>query len=167
MRALAFRPAGALDRAFVLDSWLDSFRTAHAAGLIAMDDWRDVMGPQLAKMLRRPGVAVVVAYRPGEEDSRADLYGWAAVELRGAEPPLVLYVYVKHAYRRLGIGRRLLEHAGVDLAREWHYAAKTGVVTRLASKIPRAKWTPLAARHPSPTPAPGDQHGDDDRTDHA
>lgn len=145
--ALAFREALDADRPLVLDSWLSSFRNAHAAGLIAMADWRAVMGPQITRMLRRPGVVVVIAYSPGEELG-ADVIGWAAVEARDPMPPLVLYVYVRHPYRRLGVARRLIVRAGVDLEREWHYAAKTSVVSKLALR--RAKWTPLAARYPHP-----------------
>ena len=147
--ALAFREALDSDRALVLDSWLASFRNAHAAGLIAMADWRPVMGPQVVRLLQRPGVTVLVAYHPGE-DSGADAYGWAAVELRTSRPPLVLYAYTKQPYRRLGIARRLLERAGVNLSAEWHYAAKTGVVSKLGDKMARARWTPLAARYPPP-----------------
>ena len=150
--ALAFREALDADRPLVLDSWLASFRNAHAAGLIAMADWRDVMGPQVVRMLRRPGVRVVVAYGP-TADPGGDAFGWAAVEHRAQLPPLVLYVYTLHPYRRLGIARRLLQRAGVDLERPWHYAAKTGVVTKLLPKMRRATWTPLAARYPSPDAA--------------
>lgn len=146
---LAFRDAVDADQGLVLDSWLASFRNAHAAGLIAMADWRAVMGPQIVKLLRRPGVRVVVAYVPSEPPG-ADAVGWVAVESRARQPPLVLYVYVRHPYRRLGLARRLLERAGVTVDREWHYACKTGVVTKLQPKLGRGKWTPLAARYPHP-----------------
>lgn len=148
--ALAFRDALDEDRPLVLDSWLASFRNAHAAGLISMESWRSVMGPQIVRMLRRPGVRVVVAYKPGEALG-ADAYGWAAVELRNNQPPLVLYVYVLQPYRRFGIARRLLERAGVELEREWHYASKTAVLSKLRAPLRYAKWTPLAARYETQT----------------
>lgn len=144
MTALAYRSATESDRAFVVDSLVSSFRTAHAAGLIAMDDWRDVMERQVVKLLERPGVVVTVACRPGEEDTGADVYGWIAVEQ--GEPPLVLYCYVKQPYRRLGMARGLFRAAGVDPAQPFEFAAKTAVVSKLLGKIPRAKWHPLRAR---------------------
>jgi GNAT superfamily N-acetyltransferase len=140
--SIAYRKATAADMPFVVDSFLESFRTAHAGGLIVMSDWKPVMRRQLALMLSRPGSEVWVAYHPGEDV--ADLYGWIA--LWRAERPLVLYVYVKQAYRRLGVARGLFGAAGIDLEGPFDYAAKTGVVTSLAPKMPRARWNPLRAR---------------------
>jgi GNAT superfamily N-acetyltransferase len=148
--SLAFRPVEGEDLAFVVRSWAKSFREANSAGLIAMDDWRDVMEPQIVKVLARPGCEVFVAYHPGEEDRTVDLYGWIAVE-RGHAVPFVLYCYVKHAFRRMSIARRLFEVAGVNPEAEFQYACKTGVVRKLARSIPRARWRPLAARFPRRT----------------
>lgn len=144
---LAFRPAAAPDLPFVIFSWLASFRDSHYAGLIAMEDWRDVMEPQILKALARPGVEVFVAYHPDEEDKTADLYGWLAVE-RGHERPFILYCYVKQNFRRMGIARRLFKAAGVDPTCDIAYACKTSVLSRLARVLPRARHTPHAARWP-------------------
>lgn len=135
---------------FIVDTFVDSYRTAHAAGLIPMDVWRPLMRDCWRRILSRPGVRVVVAYVPGETSRQADLYGWIAVE-DGHQRPFVLYVYVKADYRREGIARRLFEAAGIDLARPFDYAAKTGAVTRLRSKFSAAaQWRPLQARFPPP-----------------
>jgi GNAT superfamily N-acetyltransferase len=112
-----------------------------------MEDWRAVMEPQLRKLLTRPGVEVWVACHPGEEDHRSDLYGWIAVE-RGHRQPLVLYVYVKQAYRRQGLARGLFAAVGIDPAAPFSYAAKTSAVRDLRSKIPLSRWEPLIARFP-------------------
>lgn len=149
MSAIAYRKAIAADMPFVVDSFLESFRTAHAAGLIVMSDWKAVMRRQLALMFQRPGTEVWVAYRPGEDV--ADLYGWLG--LQKADRPLIFYCYVKQAYRRLGIARGLFAAAGVDPVGDFDYAAKTAVVTHLASKMPRAKWNPLRARFDKKEPA--------------
>lgn len=147
MSAIAYRKAAAADMPFVVDSFLESFRTAHAAGLIVMTDWRPVMTRQLALMFGRRGTEVWVAHHPTEADHTADLYGWIALsQPKPPETPLVFYVYVKQAFRRMGIARGLFAAAGVDPTGEWDYAAKTAVVTKLASKMPRAKWNPLRAR---------------------
>lgn len=162
MTALAYRHATDADLPLIVNSFLDSYRTSRAAGLICMDDWSRVMGEQFRKVLARPGVDVWVAYHPGETDHTADLYGWLAVErdyllpanqLRSgrrtremvkADVPLLHYVYVKQPYRRLGVAKGLLRAAGIG--ERWNYTCRTSVVAELADKIPHARWTHLVAR---------------------
>lgn len=162
---LAYRLATKADLRLVVDSWVSSYRTAHAAGMIAMDDWRAIMCSQVSKVIARPDVEVWVAYKPGELPP-ADLYGWIAVErgydvpiafktgsrwdrqLAKSDTPLVHYLYVIEGYRGCGLSRRLFAAAGVNPEKEFLYSCKTGFVTKLASKIPLAKWMPLIARYP-------------------
>jgi GNAT superfamily N-acetyltransferase len=146
--ALAYRRATGDDLHFVEESFLDSFRTCHTAGLISMDEWHDVMAPQWRRLMARPRMEVAVAYHPGETDHRADLYGWLAVE-RGHERPYVLYCYVKQPYRRMGVARGLFAYAGID-GDLFDFAANTGAVSRVRPKIPRARFRPLIARFPPP-----------------
>jgi GNAT superfamily N-acetyltransferase len=154
------------DFRFVVETWLDAYRDAHAAGLIQWDDWHDVMRPQLLKVLARPGVATWVAAWAGEEPGLADLAGWISVErgyflpakslrggrhlknLVGAPEPLVHFVYVKAGYRKGGIARGLFRAAEVDPGASFRYTCKTGIVTELAAKVPLARWAPLIARRP-------------------
>lgn len=163
--ALAYRPADAEDRKYIIDSWVSAYRTSHAAGLICMDDWKDVMSRQVEKVLDRPGVETIVAYKP-DEPRGADLYGWICVErsfdvpvqmyhqgkreetLRRSQQPLVHFVMTKLAYRRLGIARGLFASARISVDGPFLYSCKTSAVQRLADKIPNAKWSPLIVRHP-------------------
>jgi hypothetical protein len=164
---LSYRPAeGESDFRFVVETWLDTYRDAHAAGLIQWDDWFTVMRPQLIKVLSRPGVETFVAAWVGEEPGLADLAGWISVERGYSIPltrssgsrhrremvecpePLVHFVYVKAGYRRGGVARGLFRAAGVDPLGPFRYTCKTGLVTELASRIPYSKWCPLIARHP-------------------
>lgn len=164
--SLAFRRAIPSDMRLVVESFLDSYRTAHAAGLIAMEDWRDVMEPQWLKVLARPGVEVHVAHHPDEADPRYDVYGWLAIErgydevrkvqrdrkwvrrLVRADAPLVHYVYVKKLYRKHGIARGLFRAAGVDPRQPFNHTTTTAVVSELGDHVPLARFTPLIARHP-------------------
>lgn len=164
--ALAFRPAVGDDMRLVVDTWVSSYRLSHSAGLIAMDDWSDVMRPQVGKVLARPGVVVTVAYRPGETDGATDLHGWIAVEhdydriIRVREGnewkarvspgvvPLVHYVYVKWDYRKQGLARALFHAAGVVPNQPFIFTCRTAVVSKLQKKIPLARMDPLIARHP-------------------
>lgn len=162
---IQYRPAdGPDDFRFVVETWLDSYRDAHAAGLIQWDDWRAVVRPQLIKVLARRGVETFVAAWEGEEPGLADLAGWVSVErgyqvpvtrssgrrhqreLVTSPDPLVHYVYVKAGYRRSGIARGLFRAAGVDPLAPFRYTCKTGIVTELAAKVPLARWSPLIAR---------------------
>lgn len=163
---LKYRVADGPDFRFVLESWLDSYKLAHAAGLVAVEEWNAVMRPQLQRILSRPGCRTYVAYNPAETESGSDLYGWAAVErgfqvpvrnringlwqtsLETSEDPLIHYVFTKQAYRKLGIAKGLLKAAGVNLGEPFFYSCKTPVVSRLEQNLAQGKWNPLLARFP-------------------
>lgn len=156
-KALSYRRFVESDQPLIREGFISSFRTAHAAGLIAMDDWHDVMSRQWQKILDRPGTEVFVAYHPGEDSTTADLYGFIAVErqyqakIRGRMKPcpFVIYIYVKHNFRKqYGIARGLFAAAGIDPTEKFHYAAKTGCLGELKGAIPRAEWKPIAMRYP-------------------
>ena len=135
--------------AFVRESFLDSFRTAHTAGMIAMEDWDEVMGKQWEKALARPGVQIWVAYHPYEPDPLADLYGFLAVEKVRPHLDYILFCYVKADFRRWGIARGLFRAA--DIVKPFRYAVRTPVVTRLfhAGKLEGGVvWDPLTVRFP-------------------
>lgn len=158
---IAFRPADLrtagerTDRGFIVSTWSSSFKTAHAAGLITAEDWADVMHVQLGKILDRPDARAIMAF---DRDDPDFLYGWIAGETCGRDP-VVWYVYVKEPFRRAGyengvrIGdgcaRQLFAALGVDPTRPFLYACKTPACSKLADKIPRARWNPLVARYPN------------------
>lgn len=157
--------------ALVVSSWADSYRTAHAAGMVPMDMWGEVARASIARVLGRPGVEVWVAYHPGEDDPTADLYGWLAAE-RGFEVPgrvrvsgrwqermspspypLVHYAYVRLAYRRQGIARGLCAAAGVDLGKPFYSTCKTTAGTAVVRHLGAdERWNPLIARHSKSQP---------------
>lgn len=170
-----YRLAEPADRTFVVSSFLASYRTAHAAGLIPMDLWDETMRPIWAAALDRPGVTTHVAAWEDDDDHVADLAGWVAVE-RGylvsqkvrrfrrwcrrlvvATEPLVLYVFTKQAYRRSGVARGLFVAAGVDPRLPFLYAAKTAIVGALADQIPLARWDPMIVRYPPHSEEDGDE----------
>jgi len=137
------------DRAFVVNSWLRSFRRAPSAGLIAMGRWSAVMVPEIEDILDRPRVRVLVAADPTATDHVADLFGhlvWEDDEHGGL--PLVYYCYVKHAYRGSGLARGLMNKAGIDPTSAFPYVCQTQAVSYLrdAGKLPHARWRPLLGR---------------------
>lgn len=135
------------DRAFVADSWIRSYRLSHAAGMIAMQDWRSVMSQAIDRVLSRPGVRVLVAHLPWEDS--VGILGWMAYERTESGPPLVHYIYVKQAYRKSGVARGLFAKADIDPDSLFHYTCKTSVVHRIRNRIPNSHWTPLSARFDS------------------
>jgi GNAT superfamily N-acetyltransferase len=145
LTSLAYRRAIEDDMRFIVESFLESFRTCYSAGLIAMDDWYTVMRPQAQKLFARPGAEQYVAHHPGEEFKGVDLYGFIAVE-RGHESPVVVYVYVKSDYRRQGLARGLFAAAGIDPRRAFVYVARTAIAMKLRDKAPLARWSPLTVR---------------------
>lgn len=139
------------DRDFVIATWSSSYKAAHAAGIIASEDWPTVMHATLRKLLDRPGSRAIVAYEPPDF-----LYGFIAGNTSGPLP-VVHYVYVKEPYRSSlrGDGTRsgprhargLFRALGVDPEAPFLYTCRTQIVTRLGHKIRNAKFAPAAARY--------------------
>ncbi len=163
---IAYRHAIPADRRFIVSGWSSSYRLSLTAGMIAMDDWADVMHPQIEKVLRRPDCETIVAYETDDPGSGAQHYGFISAD-RSGTIPLLFYVYVKQAYRRgktlgmaIGIGRGLFRAAGIDPSAPLEYTYKTIAATELSRKIPLAKWRPLKARFSKDSPKPKEHdHG--------
>jgi hypothetical protein len=142
------------DRDFVVSSWSSSFRTSYTAGLISMERWADVMRPELVAILERPNVRTLLAV---DKKTPSHLYGFVTADMttqlekleRGEWrewPAMLYYCYVKSAYREHGIARGLFEAIGLDPRSRFLVACKTSWFSRLAGKIPLARWNPLVAR---------------------
>lgn len=152
---LAFRDATPRDVSeFILSSWLDASRTSYSSGLIPMDSWFETMRPIYERHIKRPDMRAVVAY---EKTDPAFLYGFIIADpteqrVPGKDgsfhywPALVLFVFTKQNYRKERIARRLFEAVGVDVSKPFLYASSTVTASRLASKVPLAKYDPLAVR---------------------
>ena len=129
------------DAMFVVATWASSYKAAHAAGIIASENWPAVMHPTLLGILRRGGSRAIVAAEPPDF-----LYGFIAGDLSGPLP-VVWYVYVKAPYRRGGIARGLFNALGVAPEEPFLYACRTSITTRLQHKIRLAKFVPATARY--------------------
>lgn len=140
------------DEPFIIEAFLDSFRLCHTAGMIAVEDWDEVMEKQWRKALSRQGVQVWVAYHPYEKDPIADLYGFLAFERRHGFDDYVLYCYVKQNYRKWKVATGLFQAAVVE--KPFRYAVRTPVLTILheAGKLGGTRWDPLSIRFPQMSP---------------
>lgn len=144
---MAVRPLLPRDERFVVSAWVMSLRDSDYAGLVDYEDWHRVMRPVVAKLLKRPDVTTLVAYKTDEDDPTADLYGFL-VAMPDPLHPVVAYCYVKHAYRRFGIARTMFAAMGIDPSKPFRYVCRTPAVAELieARKIPSARWDPMPVR---------------------
>lgn len=141
---IAHRPAIASDRDFIIATWSSSYKKSHSAGLIQAAEWADVMHRQIGLVLDRPDMRAMIAYDKTNPDF---FYGFIAGDTSD-HVPVVAYVYTKEAYRKTGIARGLFAAMGIDPAKHFVYVCKTGIVAKLSSKIPFARFNNNEARYP-------------------
>lgn len=132
------------ERRFITSQWSSSFKSSHYAGMIYTDDWATVMHPQISRVLDRPDTTTIVAF---DDKDRRFLYGFICGDV-SQRPPIVFYVYIREPFRKWGYARGLFGELGVDPTRHFLYTAKTGMVPRLAEKIPAARYEPRVVRYP-------------------
>lgn len=102
--------------AFVFDSWARSFRRSPWAGCVPNHLYPAVSREGSKCIVDRPTARVVVAVAPG--DTRRVMGYYVAEPEKG----VLHWLYVKEAFRRMGIGRALLEHATAQFpAGDWTY----------------------------------------------
>ncbi len=140
---IAYRPAGPLDRQFIVSGWSSSFKGSPSSGMIASERWADVMRVEINGIIDRPDCTTLVAYETNETSRLVDLYGFIA-----ADPtvPLVFYVYTRGTSRRWGVARGLFGAVGIDPSRAFKFVCETEWCEELASKVPHAAWEPMLGR---------------------
>lgn len=176
---LLFRAMRTDDTAFVIDSWVSSYRDSDYAGVISADEWPQIMARQAARLINRRGSEVTMLVNPDGTPGLTDLIGWILVEhgwvervrvrqgrrwiveSRISETPLVHYLYVKNNYRTKSengstvspfrCATKLMEAAWVPRDSRFTYTCKTEMASRLRSKIPLASWRPQLARFENET----------------
>ena len=162
----AYRLAIPADHAFITSYWSSSFRTSDRAGQMPMDpipvkgvmlDYADVQHAIVEATIARPSSSTVVAI----DEESAVLQGFICADHTGGVSrapgipsglPIVYFVCVKSAYRRMGIARGLFRAVAIDPAGAFTYAVRTAIVGKLREKIPLAKYDHLRARYKEGTP---------------
>lgn len=133
------------DPRFVRSTWSSSFKNADSAGIIWHEDWAAIMHAQIGRILARPDARTIIAY---ENTAPTMKYGFISGDVEDPLRPIVFYVYVKEPYRNGGFARGLFAALGVDPEKPFEYACRTAMVSKLARKIPSARWNPRVVRYP-------------------
>jgi len=122
------RPMVDEDIPFIFNSWLKSYRFSHFGEKITNTIYFQDHHKVIERIIKNS--KTLIACDP--EDS-SQLYGYivAAVE----EGILVLhFIYVKHTFRNLGIGKTLLDALGHDKSSAAVYTHHTRMADKLAAK---------------------------------
>ena len=122
------RPMVDEDIPFIFNSWLKSYRFSHFGEKITNTIYFQDHHKVVERIIKNS--KTLIACDP--EDS-SQLYGYivAAVE----EGILVLhFIYVKHTFRNLGIGKTLLDALGHDKSSAAVYTHHTRMADKLAAK---------------------------------
>lgn len=167
MSFLKIRRARPDDVAFVIDTWVESFRNTYAAGVVPMEHYQADYRKYVSWILEKRRPTVLVAYDAEAEVPGAELLGFLAFEEKATYPtgnttrtvgPVVHYVYVKEYARERGLARALFAAGRIDQHGAFVFTFKPTDLDK--SRVPRARWNPLIARHPlmhPKTPTPTEQ----------
>ena len=116
------------DAPFIFNSWLKSFRENGLARPVSQEIYFTEQHKLIEKLLKRG--TTVIACDPKDV---SNIYGWACFEqLEGVFT--VHYVYVKHSFRALGIGRELLKESAHDFANASIFTHWTTAALKLHEK---------------------------------
>lgn len=161
MSAIRIRRMRPDDTAFVIDTWVETFRNSYAAGVVPMEYYQADYRKYVAWLLEQRAPEVLIAYDAEAEVANTELLGFLVFEKTVTFPvgrstrtvgPVVHYVAVKEYMRGNGLARELFKAASIDQHGEFTYCFKPTKLEK--DKVPRARWNPLIARYPKQTPTP-------------
>lgn len=102
-RDVIARPPEEKDVPFILSSWLKSYRDSEFASSIPADVYFNNHRSLINHILIQENNALTLLCDSEDHDH---ILGFIAYN---SKAPIVFYVYVKHAFRNLGLGRYMLE----------------------------------------------------------
>lgn len=132
--------------AFIFDSWARSFRKSPWAGCVVNTLYDAVSRATSAAIVDRGArVLVAVTAIAGQEDAFPEVRRVMGYSVSEPDSRVLHYLYVKDDFRRMGIGRALLEQTCPE--GEWSYSHRTRTSERfLNRKSRRFFWDPVTAR---------------------
>jgi hypothetical protein len=100
---------------FIFSAWLKSYKSGnYAMRFVKGETYFRVQHLLIENLLARSGVKVLIAMAKDGTDNTTDLpiVGFVCTEESGK---VLHYVYVKEAFRNMGVSQSLIKAAGVDL----------------------------------------------------
>jgi GNAT superfamily N-acetyltransferase len=125
---IRFRAASEEDIGFIFNSWLKSFRHSYFAKVISNTIYYEEQHKILEALIKASKVIVAC-----DEKDTSQIYGYAV----GDEIDnflIIHYVYVKHSFRNMGIGKALLNVFDHSPEKAAIYTMHTRTCERLAPK---------------------------------
>ena len=102
---ISYRPMSQKDNGFLYSTWLKSYRQMPYAQNMSNDTFFHHHKQVIEKILAKPNTTVTVICEDTDPDH---IYGYSVIETYG-DASIIHYVYVKHAYRKLGLAKALLQ----------------------------------------------------------
>lgn len=135
------RKATEADVPFIFSSWLRSYRTSRFAGEMNNTIYFSEHHKVIQRLLQSCEVYIACSEKDG-----TDIYGWICAE-RVQGIFCLHFVYVKHTYRNLGIGKMLLNAYAHEPGLASVYTHQTVMALRLAAKF-NMTYSPYIALTP-------------------
>ncbi len=132
---MLLRPAKKSDVAFILDSWMKSWRRNKMAGCIPNNMYYDVTRSNIENLVAR-GAKFTVLCLENDEDA---ILGWICREKLKDGTECVHYSYTKDPYLKMGAPQKLVE----GLPNFGFYTYKFNQVVEM---LPGWRWCPEIAR---------------------
>lgn len=123
------------DQNFIINSWLKSYRDSNFADPITSDVYFKQHRSLIIDMLS-DGVTIVAC----NPDSTDQIFGWVNAIPSEVGITVFNYVYVKHPYRRLGIGGMLRREALHKCNHDMELPALATHSTRMLIDLLSDKW---------------------------
>ena len=116
------------DSPFIFNSWLKSYRFSHFGEKITNTIYFEDHHKVIENILKNSKVVVAC-----NEEDPSQLYGYI---VGGAEEGIFVlhFIYVKHTFRNMGLGKTLLDAMGHDSSSAAVYTHHTRMADKLASK---------------------------------
>ena len=125
-----YREANESDVGFIFNSWLKSYRQSLFAKTISNTVYYTEHHKILEKIIKDPNNKVIIACN---EEDPTQIYGYiCAGALEGFL--VIHYVYVKHSFRNMGIGKLLLNMFDHDPSTAGIYTHHTKSADKLSAK---------------------------------
>lgn len=109
------------DTARILREWLTSFKRSRYAGCVPNDRYKQIYADCIRQLLER-GATLLVACNAAAPEI---ILGFVCTE-HTPRDKIVHYVFVREQYRQCGVGRMLLDAAGILKGCEFVYTFRTG-----------------------------------------